>query len=370
MRVTKHMLKFKYVDAADAGVYACRLKSPEKIEWRNITVRIESPQNDSFQDGDDEETSVAMDTLRPEEETNDLEIETRNLPETRSLRLESDKINAELDNEKAENDTVGEQNNTVPESPPAFNKSDEMHASVVKPAGNMLRLRCPSVGNPKPNITWLKNNEEPRRDLGTVIRTKWTLRLEDLVPKDSGNYTCIVCNYLGCIKHTFKVEIMVQQRTDIYIANCHSGSCHDRLLYQAHHKCDFLLAERISGKSCRSRDERNPRRENHKISRCKTIALREYADSCHEANKTKQLTRNTVERFPHKPYINEDFPKNVTALVNSTAIFRCPIVSDLEPFIEWKKLYEYPRDEEHRPEGTSLKVQQAVLMLVKGLGSS
>lgn len=135
-------------------------------------------------------------------------LSSLDLPETRSLRLESDKMDAELDGEKVENDTAGEHNNTAPESPPSFNKSDEMHASVVKPAGNMLRLRCPSVGNPRPNITWLKNNEEPRRDLGTAIRTKWTLRLEDLVPKDSGNYTCIVCNHLGCINHTFKVDII------------------------------------------------------------------------------------------------------------------------------------------------------------------
>lgn len=116
-------------------------------------------------------------------------------------------MDADLD-EKGENDTEGEHNNTVPESPPVFNKTDEMHASVVKPAGSTMRLRCPSTGNPRPNITWLKNNEEPRRDLGTAIRTKWTLRLEDLVTKDSGNYTCIVCNHLGCINHTFKVDII------------------------------------------------------------------------------------------------------------------------------------------------------------------
>ncbi|XP_014481673.1 PREDICTED: fibroblast growth factor receptor homolog 1-like isoform X2 [Dinoponera quadriceps] len=270
MRLTKQTLKFKHIDATDAGLYACRLRSPEGVEWRNVTVRVESPQNDSVQGGEGEETSGAIDALRPEEETNDLEIETRNLPETRSLRLENDKMDAELDNERGENDTASEQNNTAPESPPAFNKSDEMHPAVVKPAGNMLRLRCPSVGNPRPNITWLKNNEEPRRLLGSAIKTKWTLRLEDLVPKDSGNYTCIVCNYLGCINHTFKVDI--------------------------------------------------------------------------------------IERFPHKPYINVDFPKNVTALVNSTAVFRCPIVSDLEPFIQWMKVPDYPGDQEEVPkDGKKLK---------------
>lgn len=97
---------------------------------------------------------------------------------------------------------------TAPESPPVFNKTDELHTSIVKPAGNMLRLRCPSVGNPRPNITWLKNNEEPKRGIGPIIMNKWTLRMEDLVVEDGGNYTCIVCNNLGCINHTFKVDII------------------------------------------------------------------------------------------------------------------------------------------------------------------
>jgi len=122
------------------------------------------------------------------------------------LHLDSEKLDADLD-EKSENYAENDHNHKIPEIPPSFNKTDEMH-DEVKPAGGMVRLKCPSVGNPRPNITWLKNNGEPKRDLGTVIRTKWTLRLEDLVTKDSGNYTCIVCNYLGCINHTFKVDVI------------------------------------------------------------------------------------------------------------------------------------------------------------------
>lgn len=207
IRLTKQSLRFKYVEPEDIGVYGCRVDSATVFEWRNVTVRIEPLQNDGYQ-SEAEELGSELAAHRPEEETNELEIETRNLPETRALHLDSDKAEADLDSEKGENETAGEHNKTAPESPPAFNKSDEMHGSIVKPAGNMVRLRCPSTGNPRPNITWLKNNEEPKRTLGTAIRTKWTFRLEDLVPEDSGNYTCIVCNHLGCINHTFKVHIV------------------------------------------------------------------------------------------------------------------------------------------------------------------
>ncbi|KAL0134594.1 hypothetical protein PUN28_001414 [Cardiocondyla obscurior] len=263
IRVNKQLLKFKFVEEEDTGVYSCRLESNETVEWKNVTVRVENMQNE-----DEDRMNGAMNVLRPEDGSNDLETETRNLPETRSLHLDSEKLDVDLD-ETSEHDAEDEHNHKVPESPPSFNKTDEMHTSVVKPAGSTMRLKCPSVGNPTPNITWLKNNEEPKRELGTAIKNKWTLRLEDLVTKDSGNYTCIVCNYLGCINYTFKVDI--------------------------------------------------------------------------------------IERFPHKPYINEDFPKNVTALVNSTAIFRCPIVSDLEPYIQWVKVAEYPGDQEDSPKGTLLQ---------------
>ncbi|XP_043682538.1 fibroblast growth factor receptor homolog 1-like isoform X2 [Vespula pensylvanica] len=271
LRVMKQTLKFKYVEIGDAGLYGCSTESDNNktIEWRNVTLRVEEAlQNDGYREEDGKIGNV-LEGFRPSEETNELEIEARNLPETRSLHLDSEKSDVELDNDKGENEMAGEHNKTLPDRPPSFNKSDEMHSSIVKPAGNMLRLKCPSVGNPRPNITWLKNNEEPKRSLGTMIKTKWTLRLEDLVPDDSGNYTCIVCNHLGCISYTFKVDI--------------------------------------------------------------------------------------IERFPHKPYINEDFPKNVTALVNSSVTFKCPIVSDLEPYIQWVKVAEYPGDQEDTPKGTLLQ---------------
>lgn len=200
IRLMKQSLRFKYIEAEDADSYGCAIGSTER---RNVTIRIESLQNDGYQ-----HETENLGGHRTEEETNELEIEARNLPETRSLHLDSENVEVDLDNEKNENETAGEHNNTAPERAPSFNKSVEMPNVVVKPAGNMLRLRCPSFGNPRPNITWYKNNEEPKRTLGTVVMSKWTFRLEDLVPEDSGNYTCVVCNYLGCINRTSKVEIV------------------------------------------------------------------------------------------------------------------------------------------------------------------
>jgi len=76
IRVNKQFLKFKYIEMEDTGVYSCRLESNETIEWRNVTVRIENLQNDGFQN-ESEDKSGAMNMLRSEDGSNDLEIETR-----------------------------------------------------------------------------------------------------------------------------------------------------------------------------------------------------------------------------------------------------------------------------------------------------
>jgi hypothetical protein len=41
---------------------------------------------------------------------------------------------------------AGEYNETVPQMPPHFTKPGNMNRVVAKPAGNMLRLKCPAEG--------------------------------------------------------------------------------------------------------------------------------------------------------------------------------------------------------------------------------
>lgn len=72
---------------------------------------------------------------------------------------------------------------------------------------------CVYIGNPVPNITWVKDGVTPlQRQLGIVRYTQWAIVLEDLVVMDSGNYTCYVCNHYGCIDFTYKVDIIGKPR--------------------------------------------------------------------------------------------------------------------------------------------------------------
>uniref|UniRef100_T1IIY4 Fibroblast growth factor receptor n=1 Tax=Strigamia maritima TaxID=126957 RepID=T1IIY4_STRMM len=89
---------------------------------------------------------------------------------------------------------------------PSFKKGFEFIV-VAKPAGSTAFLRCSAEGNPTPNITWVKNGSPIKRRMPTH-RRKWGLTLEDLVPGDSGNFTCIVSNELGSINGTYLVDVI------------------------------------------------------------------------------------------------------------------------------------------------------------------
>jgi Immunoglobulin I-set domain len=91
---------------------------------------------------------------------------------------------------------------------PHFTKPDQLNKLIAKPSGNMVHLKCNAAGNPKPNITWTKNGEVIMRSMGQVSYKKYAIVLEDLVPKDSGAYDCKVCNKLGCINYTTKLEVL------------------------------------------------------------------------------------------------------------------------------------------------------------------
>ncbi|CAB3373127.1 Hypothetical predicted protein [Cloeon dipterum] len=215
------MLAFQQVTAADSGWYDCLTMGP-----KNTGVVIESSSRLTVM-----EVPLSVNT-----DTNEVE----DLPGE-----DAEKEANSLDG------SAGSYNETEELRAPTFHKPERMHMAQVKPAGNTLRLNCKGEGNPTPNITWYKDGAVPERALGGIQYGQWTMKLQDLITADSGNYTCVLCNQLGCINYTFRLDV--------------------------------------------------------------------------------------VERFPHKPYIKEGFPRNTTVVVGEIAALQCPTLSDLEPYIQWIK---------------------------------
>ena len=78
------------------------------------------------------------------------------------------------------------------------------------PASHSIRLKCRATGAPLLHYTWLKDGMEiPRRRMDPYLNTSiWNLKLKNLVPNDSGKYTCIVSNPYGSINHTYTLQVV------------------------------------------------------------------------------------------------------------------------------------------------------------------
>jgi Immunoglobulin domain len=90
--------------------------------------------------------------------------------------------------------------NTANGYSPVFTNLNALNRLVVKPSGNMIKIKCPAKGDPKPTNEWTKDGKPIERAMGEVQYGKWGISIEVLIPTDSGAYTCKIC-------FTSKVEI-------------------------------------------------------------------------------------------------------------------------------------------------------------------
>lgn len=47
-----------------------------------------------------------------------------------------------------------------------------------------------------------------------------------------------------------------------------------------------------------------------------------------------------LERLPHRPIMDQQYPSNQTVYLGDTVVFECRFVSDLHPSMQWLKFYE------------------------------
>lgn len=90
---------------------------------------------------------------------------------------------------------------------PQFTNLNSLNRLVMKPSGNMINMRCQAKGDPEPTIEWTKDGKPIERKMGQVQYKKWAITMEDLIPDDSGAYTCKICNKHNCINFTSKLEV-------------------------------------------------------------------------------------------------------------------------------------------------------------------
>ncbi|KAK2115178.1 Fibroblast growth factor receptor-like 1 [Saguinus oedipus] len=106
---------------------------------------------------------------------------------------------------------------------PRFTQPSKMRRRVIaRPVGSSVRLKCVASGHPRPDITWMKDDQAlTRPEAGEPRKKKWTLSLKNLRPEDSGKYTCRVSNRVGAINATYKVDVIQRTRSKPVLAGTH-----------------------------------------------------------------------------------------------------------------------------------------------------
>lgn len=94
---------------------------------------------------------------------------------------------------------------------PRFVDSTRMQQTFIAwPARHTVRLKCKANGSNPLKFQWLKDGDSSiHRRLQPRLKTNmWYLKLKDLVPLDSGKYTCVVSNAYGSINHTYTLRVV------------------------------------------------------------------------------------------------------------------------------------------------------------------
>ncbi|ELW69770.1 Fibroblast growth factor receptor-like 1 [Tupaia chinensis] len=106
---------------------------------------------------------------------------------------------------------------------PRFTQPSKMRRRVIaRPVGSSVRLKCVASGHPRPDITWMKDDQALTRPEASEHRKKkWTLSLKNLRPEDSGKYTCRVSNRAGAINATYKVDVIQRTRSKPVLTGTH-----------------------------------------------------------------------------------------------------------------------------------------------------
>ncbi|XP_013147633.1 PREDICTED: fibroblast growth factor receptor homolog 1-like isoform X2 [Papilio polytes] len=229
----RQWLRIKGFRAKDAGVYTCH-NDEDKGREMSVTIKhwpdVEQDNLEEYQSDIDMQRPMPEILAQHEAplENNTLEEKPTDVKRlTKSLKYrEYDNKDEDVDDKsEREHPNYGHVDDTKTKYAPKFKHPSKMFNMDMKPAGSSIRLKCAADGNPTPNITWFKNNGTP------IMRTyfqpsygKWSMTLDELTKADNGNYTCLVCNELGCINHTVILHIQERYPSKPYIKEGYPGN--------------------------------------------------------------------------------------------------------------------------------------------------
>ncbi|GFY39543.1 fibroblast growth factor receptor 4 [Trichonephila inaurata madagascariensis] len=215
--------------------------------------------------------------------------------------------------------------------------------------GSVLYLECPADGFPTPSISWLKDGSDVIKNKDVHFR-EWSLKIENVVERDEGVYTCVISNSEGVIDFKFSVHVVegiprppvfTKLNKMLPLVAIPAGTT-------AVLKCPadgypipqitWLKNNVFLEKDDRIRFQRWSLKLEH------VTVSDDGIYTCVVSNNKGMIDFNftveVAERLPHRPIMNEHYPSNQTAFIGETVVFECKFISDLHPAVHWIKYYD------------------------------
>ncbi|XP_052757960.1 fibroblast growth factor receptor homolog 1-like isoform X2 [Galleria mellonella] len=226
---TKWSVDIEELSKSDEGNYTCVVCNELGCIEHNVELNVADNQSHDIDVTHPmpEILSQRRAAALVENNTEEHKNPTEHTRSTKSLKpREYDNTKDDDPDERNDKDhpAYGAMDNSTTKSPPKFKHPQKMFKTEMKPAGSTIRLKCAAEGNPTPNITWTKNNGPIGRSFFPPNYGKWSIELTELTKNDDGNYTCNVCNELGCITHNVEVNIIERYPAKPYIKEGYPGN--------------------------------------------------------------------------------------------------------------------------------------------------
>ncbi|CAM1296228.1 FGFR4 (predicted) [Pycnogonum litorale] len=249
-------------------------------------------------------------------------------------------------------------------SPPVF--KDGTFQTYVVQEGGKLKLRCAVHGNPKPTLMWYKDNALVPSNNKNIRMNRFHLTLSNVKINDAGTYSCHVHNNLGEKWKNFTV-VVESKPTSLYpkTTSVPQTKIQRKLgapVFTRPRYMEQKVIAKVAGKSVSIRcpAEGNPtptitwlkdgqppkRRLSQRVVMKKWSLFMEDLTVTDKGNYmciisnihgsiNATFSLDVVERFPHRPVIQDQLLKNQTVYVGETTKFDCQFLSDPQPSMQW-----------------------------------
>lgn len=212
--------------------------------------------------------------------------------------------------------------------------SNESHEPVEVVKGSMVSLECEVVGNPQPQVSWLKNGRriDEEQDQSRFYIDKFdTIRIFDARLPDSGRYTCSAVNDIGMDFRSMNLIVLNPPQI------IRSGRRHYRailgnslaILCEADGTPEPTITWRKRGGKSSSFGA--------SIRFDQAMEKDEGEYECEASNSAGKDMRIFTLTVLVPPSFNGTTQSHTKAVVNQQVILNCPAFGKPKPVIGWKK---------------------------------